>query len=46
LLIWNYKKTDDVVNRNGAVSDQKISKFFVSHMKESMEGHVGINEVY
>jgi hypothetical protein len=31
---------------SGAVSDQKISKFFVSHVEESMAGHVGINGVY
>jgi hypothetical protein len=27
------------VNSNGAISDQKMSKFFVSHM----EGHMGAN---
>jgi hypothetical protein len=31
---------------NDAVCDQKISKFFVSHVEESMAGHIGINDVY
>jgi hypothetical protein len=26
-------------------SDQKTSKFFVSHQKESMAGHMGVNEI-
>jgi hypothetical protein len=34
-----------IVNGNGAACDQKISKFFVSHMEESMAGHVGIMEL-
>jgi hypothetical protein len=32
------------VNGNDAVSDQKISKFFVSHMEESMTGHMAMME--
>jgi hypothetical protein len=32
------------VNGNDALSDQKISKFFVSHVEESMAGHVGVTE--
>jgi hypothetical protein len=28
---------------NGAVFDQKISKFFVSHMEESMAENLGVN---
>jgi hypothetical protein len=32
------------VNGNGGVCDQKISKFFVSHMEESMAGHMGVME--
>jgi hypothetical protein len=34
------------VNGAGAVCDQKTSKFFVSHHKESMAGHVGVTGVY
>jgi hypothetical protein len=34
------------VNDTGAVCDQKTSKFFVSHQKESMAGHVGVKGVY
>jgi hypothetical protein len=34
------------VNSAGAVCDQKTSKFFISHQKESMAGHVGISGVY
>jgi hypothetical protein len=34
------------VNSADAVCDQKISKFFVSHLKESMAGHMGISGVY
>jgi hypothetical protein len=34
------------VDGNGAVCDQKIPKFFVSHQEESMTGHVGVNGVY
>jgi hypothetical protein len=34
------------VNGTGAVCDQKTSKFFVSHWKESMARHVGIHGVY
>jgi hypothetical protein len=34
------------INGNGAVSDQKISKFFVSYMEEAMAGHVGVNGAY
>jgi hypothetical protein len=34
------------VNRAGAVCGQKTSKFFVSHQKESMAGHVGLKRVY
>jgi hypothetical protein len=33
------------VNNNVAISDQKISKFFVPHMEESMAGHVGMVEL-
>jgi hypothetical protein len=33
-------------NGNGVVSGQKISKFFVSHVEESMAGHMGVNGVY
>jgi hypothetical protein len=33
-----------ILNGNDAVSDQKISKFFVSHMEDSMAGHVGVME--
>jgi hypothetical protein len=32
------------VNGNVAVCDQKISKFFVSHVEESMAGHMGVME--
>jgi hypothetical protein len=32
-----------IVNGNGVVCDQ-ISKFFVSHIEESMAGHVEIME--
>jgi hypothetical protein len=32
-------------NGNGAVSDQKIFKSFVSRMEQSMAGHVGVNGV-
>jgi hypothetical protein len=31
---------------NSALCDQKTSKFFVSHLEESMVGHMGINGVY
>jgi hypothetical protein len=31
---------------NGAVFDQKISKFFVSHVVESMAEYVGVNGVH
>jgi hypothetical protein len=31
---------------NGAVSDQKISKFFVSQLEKSLAGHVGVNTAY
>jgi hypothetical protein len=34
------------VNDSGAVSDQKISKFFMSHMEKPMAGHMGVNGVY
>jgi hypothetical protein len=34
----------DFVNSNDVVSGQKISKFFVSHVEESMVGHVGVVE--
>jgi hypothetical protein len=34
------------VNGNDAVSDEKISKFFVSQVEESVAGHVGVNGVY
>jgi hypothetical protein len=34
------------VNSAGAVCDQKTSRFFVSHQKESMAGHVGVNGIY
>jgi hypothetical protein len=34
------------VNGTGAVCDQKTSKFFVSHQKESMGGPTGIKGVY
>jgi hypothetical protein len=34
------------VNGNGAVCDQKTSKFLVSHQEESMAGHVGVRGVY
>jgi hypothetical protein len=34
------------VNGSGAVCDQKSSKSFVSHQKESIAGHVGIKGVY
>jgi hypothetical protein len=30
----------------GAGCDQKNSKFFVSHQKEFMAGHVGVKGVY
>jgi hypothetical protein len=32
------------VNGNDAVSDEKISKFFVSQVEESMAGHMGVVE--
>jgi hypothetical protein len=42
---WIFKLTPrTIVNDNEAVSDQKIPKFFVSHMEESMAVHVGIME--
>jgi hypothetical protein len=31
---------------NGVDSGQKISKFFVSHMEESIAGHMKLNGVY
>jgi hypothetical protein len=34
------------VNSSGEVCDQKISKVFVSHLEESIAGHVGVNGVY
>jgi hypothetical protein len=34
------------VNGAGAVCDQKTSKFFVSHQKESMAGHVNVKGGY
>jgi hypothetical protein len=34
------------VSSNGAVCDQKISKFFVSHMEEVMVKLMGVNGVY
>jgi hypothetical protein len=37
---------DGIANSNDEVSDQNISKFFVSQVKESMAGHVGVNGVY
>jgi hypothetical protein len=36
-MLWSLPPTH--VNGNGAVSDQKISKFFVSHVEEYMAGH-------
>jgi hypothetical protein len=33
-------------NGNGAICDQKIFKFFVSHVEESVAGHVDANGVY
>jgi hypothetical protein len=34
------------VNCTSAVCDQKTSKFFVSHQKESMAGHVDAKGIY
>jgi hypothetical protein len=34
------------VNSAGTVSNQKTSKFFVSHWEEPMAGHVGVKGVY
>jgi hypothetical protein len=34
------------VGSSGGVCDQKTSKFFVSHRKESMAGHLGVNGKY
>jgi hypothetical protein len=34
------------INGNGVVCDQKSSKFFVSHVEESIAGHMGKNGVY
>jgi hypothetical protein len=39
-------KLDPSVKSAGAVYDQKTSKFFVSHQKESMAGHMGVKGVY
>jgi hypothetical protein len=33
------------VNSSGAISDQKTSKFFGSHLEESIAGHVGVSGV-
>jgi hypothetical protein len=33
-------------NGAGVVCDQKTSKFFVTHQKESMAGHVGVKGGY
>jgi hypothetical protein len=38
--------TYGVVNGAGAVCDQKNSKFFISHQKEFMAGHVSVKGVY
>jgi hypothetical protein len=40
LQLW----TTRIVNGNDAVSDQEISKFFVSHVEEYMARHVGVME--
>jgi glycyl-tRNA synthetase beta subunit len=34
------------VNSAGVVCDPKNSKFFISHQKESLAGHVGVKGVY
>jgi hypothetical protein len=34
-----------IVNGNGTVSGQKFSKFFVSHVKESLAGHMSVMEL-
>jgi hypothetical protein len=33
-------------NSAGAACDQKTSKFFISHQKEFMAGHMGVKGVY
>jgi hypothetical protein len=40
------KNKDNYVNGTGSVSDQKISKFFVSSREECITGHMGVNGVY
>jgi hypothetical protein len=34
------------VNSSSALSEQKTSKFFVSHWEESIAGLMGINGIY
>jgi hypothetical protein len=43
LIVGSFTAT---INGSGAVSDQKISKFFVFHVKEYMMGHTSVNGVY
>jgi hypothetical protein len=43
-IIFNqYSNSSYIVNSNGGVCDQKISKLFVSHVEESMAGYMGVN---
>jgi hypothetical protein len=44
-VIWVGHGCDCVVG-GGGVCDLKTSKFFVSHMEESMAGHMGVNGIY
>jgi hypothetical protein len=45
-ISFGYVPSSGIVNGNGVVSSQKISKFFVSHMEESMAGHISVSGVY
>jgi hypothetical protein len=40
------KKAVSTVNRAGAVCNQNTFKFFVSHWKDSMTGHLGVKRVF
>jgi hypothetical protein len=40
IISWELLVSDD------RVCDQKASKFFVSHVEESMAGHVDVKGVY
>jgi hypothetical protein len=46
LANYAYAYCDKIFDSTSAVCDQKTSKFFVSHIEESIAGHVGVSGVY